>query len=104
MVAACNSALTEVGASMALYNQVCKGSWADLAIAPPSVRKAIAVRVGTGIVPMFAIVYLKENEPKLAYRNPMAPSRLMSPMRVIRNTLAPARTDSVRLCQKEISE
>jgi hypothetical protein len=34
-------------------------------MAPPRVRKAIAVRIGMGIADMFAIVYLNENEPKL---------------------------------------
>ena len=64
MVAACSSALTEVGASMALYSHVWRGSCAYLAMAPPSVRKAMAVRIGTGIDVMLSIAYLKENEPK----------------------------------------
>ncbi len=64
IVAACNNALTEVGASIALYNQVCKGSCADLAMAPPNVRKATAVSTGKGIVAMLSIAYLNENEPK----------------------------------------
>ena len=64
----------------------------------------MAVRVGTGMFPIFEIVSVKEKVPKLAYSSPMAPSRLASPMRVIRKTLAPARTDSGRLSQKEMSE
>jgi hypothetical protein len=104
MVAACKRALTEVGASIALYSQVCRGSCADLAMAPPNVRKATAVTVGKGNVPILAMVSVKEKVPKLAYRIPIAPSRQMSPIRVIKKTLAPARTDSGRLYQKEISE
>ena len=61
-----------------------------MAIAPPSTRKAIIVRVGVGIVPIFKIAYLKEKDPKLAYKSPIAANRLTSPILVIRKTLAPA--------------
>ncbi len=39
MVAPCSRQLTAVGASMALYNHVCRGSCADFATAPIRVKK-----------------------------------------------------------------
>ena len=42
-MAACNKALTGVGASIEPGNQECKGIWADLAIAPISNNKLIIV-------------------------------------------------------------
>jgi hypothetical protein len=43
MVAAWISALTGVGPSMASGSQVCSGSWADFATAPPSIPSATSV-------------------------------------------------------------
>ena len=96
-------ALTGVGPSIASGSQVCSGSCADFATAPPSSPSAIRFAAQGPNEPACEKTFSKSSEPVRWIRRKRASAIVASPTAFITNAFFAAAIAEGRSCQKPIS-